>query len=137
MNNQVEVPVAGQTGLLETVKEKVNLNQFVEKVSESRGLIMDALLYGGVGFLTGYFLKRYSNVVIILVLLISCLAALQQFELIAITVYWEKIHAMLGLSPAAKVLADNFLVLATEWAKANMHIVVSSIIGFLCGLKIA
>src|SRR5438477_4305241 len=129
MNNQ-EVATTVQTGLLETVKDKVNVSQFIEKVSESRAVIFDAVLYGGIGFLVGYFLKKYSSVVIILILIISGLLVLQQIELISITVYWEKIHTMLGLSSAAKMIADNFLVLATEWAKANIHIVISAIVGF-------
>lgn len=126
-----------QPGILETVKEKVNANQIFDKISESRGLIMDIFLYGGIGFLTGYFLKRYSNVVIIAVLMGTGLVFLQHLDWIHITIHWDTIYQTLGLSPAVKVLSDNFFILATEWCRANMHIVVAWIIGFLSGLKIA
>jgi uncharacterized membrane protein (Fun14 family) len=126
-----------QPSILETVKEKVNANQLFEKISESRGLIMDIFLYGGIGFLTGYFLKRYSNIVIIGILMGTGLVFLQQFDFINITVHWDTVYTTLGLSPAVKVLSDNFFILATEWCRANMHIVVAWVIGFLTGLKIA
>lgn len=132
-----ETTNAVQPGILESVKERVNASQIFEKISESQGLIMDVLLYGGIGFLTGYFLKRYSNIVIIAILLATGLVFLQQLDFINITIHWDKIHTTLGLSPAVKVLSDNFFILATEWSRANMHIVVSWVIGFLSGLKIA
>jgi uncharacterized membrane protein (Fun14 family) len=135
MNNETTTVV--QPGILESVKEKVNSNQIIEKISESRGLIMDVLLYGGIGFLTGYFLKRYSNVVIIGILMGTGLMFLQQLDFINITIHWDIIHTNLGLSPAVKVLSDNFFILATEWCRANMHVVVAWVIGFLTGLKIA
>jgi uncharacterized membrane protein (Fun14 family) len=132
-----ETTNAVQPGILESVKERVNASQIFEKISESQGLIMDVLLYGGIGFLTGYFLKRYSNIVIIAILLGTGLVFLQQLDFINITIHWDTIHTTLGLSPAVKVLSDNFFILATEWSRANMHIVVSWVIGFLSGLKIA
>src|SRR5437762_7932686 len=114
-----------QPSIIETVKEKVNVGQLVDKISESRNLIFDVLLYGSIGLLTGYLLKRYSGAVIVIVLMTSALMIMQQFELIAITINWDKINEMLGLAQANKLLSDNMMPLAIEWAKANMLVVVS------------
>jgi len=123
-------------GLMDTVKEKMNVSQLVDKISESRTLIFDVVLYGSIGLLTGYLLKRYSGAVIVIVLMTSALMIMQQFELIVLAVNWDKINEMLGLAQANKLLADNMVPLAIEWAKANMLVVVSMLIGFLVGIKV-
>jgi hypothetical protein len=125
-----------QAGIMETVKEKMNMGQLVDKISESRNLIFDVVLYGSIGLLTGYLLKRYSGAVIVIILMTSALMIMQQFELIVLAVNWDKINEILGLAQANKLLADNMVPLAIEWAKANMLVVVSMLIGFLVGIKV-
>ena len=125
-----------QQGLLETVKEKVNINQIVDKVHESRNIIVDIALYGGIGFLIGYLLKRYSNAVIVVILMTTALIIMQQFDILTMVIHWEKINELLGLPVASKLITDNFPALAMEWARTNVPIVVSMLVGFLVGIRV-
>lgn len=131
--NEVEVQ---QNGFLDTLKTRVNFDQIVVKAQESRGLLIDIALYGSIGLLTGYLIKRYSSAVLMLVLMVTGLIVMQQFELISIAINWTKINEVLGLQPTVVIVSDNMPMIAWEWAKVNMAIVVSCIVGFLLGLKI-
>lgn len=133
--NTNDVAVQG-TGFLDTFKQKVNFDDLVVKVQESRGMLMDIALYGGIGLLSGYLIKRYSSVVIMLVFVIAGLAVLQQFDFLVIAINWPKINELLGLQPTVVIMSDNMPMIAWEWAKSNTTIVVSGIVGFLIGLKI-
>ena len=138
MVNETEITTtAAQPGILDTVKEKVHFSDLVEKINDSRSIIMDMALYGGIGFLSGYLLKKYSNAVIIIILMTTALVVLQQFEFITVIINWPKIHSMLGLQENAKIIIDNFGLFFVDWVKSNMPIVVVTLIGFLLGIKVA
>jgi uncharacterized membrane protein (Fun14 family) len=123
-------------GLLETMKEKLNFNQVIEKVQESRGTLIDVGLYGCIGFLTGFLIKRYSTIVILMVLMVTGLLVLQQFELISVVIHWSKVNELLGLPQTTMIINENMPMIIWEWARANMIIVVSAIVGFLVGVKL-
>jgi uncharacterized membrane protein (Fun14 family) len=134
MNNMGTTPQG--TGILEVVKEKLNFNQVVEKLQNSKGILVDVALYGCIGFLVGFLIKRYSTVVILMVLMTAGLLVLQQFELITIAVNWFKFNDLLGLPQTTTIINENMPMILWEWARANMVIVVSAIIGFLTGVKL-
>lgn len=129
-------PIYQKNGLLDTFKEKVKFDDMVVKVHESKDMLIDVALYGVIGLLIGYLLKRYSIVVLIAVLMIAVLFMLQHLEIVHIAVNWLKLHEYLGLPNAAIILSDNVPALLWECAKNNMVVVVSAIVGFLLGLKI-
>lgn len=134
--NVVNAETVQQQGILDTVKEKVNLSGLLEKVQDSRGIIMDAIIYGGVGFLFGYLIKRYINAVITAILMTTALFVMQQFNVVTVIIHWEVIYDLCGITQVMKLLGDNIMPFVFEWAKANVFLVVSWLIGFLIGIKV-
>lgn len=130
------VDVAEQKAILETVKEKVNLQNFFEKMQDSRGLIFDAAIFGCIGFLIGYLLKRYINAVITMIMMSTALFVMQQFSLLTITIHWAMLYELLGITQVINLVGDNLSLFIFEWAKANVFLVTSSLIGFLIGIKV-
>ena len=125
-----------QQGILETVKDKVNVAALVEKMHDSQGLILNGFLFVGIGFLCGYLIKRYINAVITLILVLTALFVLQQFEIITVTIHWQMIYESLGIAQIMKLVDDNVAPFVFELAKANVLLVVTWVIGFLVGIKI-
>lgn len=128
--------IVEQQGILDSVKEKVNLQTFFEKVQDSRALILDIAIYGGIGFLIGYLLKRYINAVITMIMMSTLLFVLQQFNLIVITINWEIIYELLGVTQLMHLMGENVHLFVFEWAKANVFLVISWLIGLLIGIKL-
>lgn len=123
-------------GLLDTLKEKVKFDDMVIKAHESKDMLIDVALYGVIGLLVGYLLKRYSIVVLVAVLMSTALFLLQHIEIVHVAINWTKVHEHLGLPQTALMLSENVPALLWECAKNNMIIVISSVVGFLLGLKI-
>lgn len=135
VDNEVANQVPVQAGLLDTIKERVQPEAMMEKIRISRNTLIDVGLFGGIGFLTGFLLKKYSAYVVVFVLCITALILLQQFEFVSVMINWSKVHEMMGIQPAA-VVGDNMLMMAWEWMKANVVISASLAVGFLLGLKL-
>ena len=117
------------------MKDMLRFDNLVQKIKDSRSMIMDIALYGGLGFLSGFLLRKYSAYIAILVLFVVSIILLQQFEVISIVINWTKVNEMFGIQPGAAGVSDTALTVFWEWVKANMAIVVSYIIGFLIGLR--
>ncbi len=130
-----QVPTPTEPGLMATLKERIQPEAMMEKLRMSRSTLIDIGLYGGIGFLTGFLLKKYGTYVIVFVLFISALLVLQQFEFMTVSVNWPKVHELMGIHPAT-VVGDNILMMSWEWMKANVIISASFTVGFLLGLKI-
>lgn len=128
--------VIEQQSILESVREKVNLQSFFEKVQDSHALLLDLAIYGGIGFLVGYLFKRYINAVITIIMFSTVLFVLQQFSLIAITIHWEILYELLGLTQLMHLVGDSLHLFFFEWAKANVFLVISWLIGLLIGIKV-
>lgn len=122
------------TGLLGTVKEHVPVDTIVGKFQESRGTLLDIGLYGGIGLLVGFFMKKYSTLVVFIVLMALSLYVFQHFNFI--TINWSVVYTTLGIQSAALLTTESLFYLATEWAKSNIVATASIIVGFLLGLKI-
>ena len=127
---------AAQQGFLAKIKDMMNFDNLAEKIKGSRAMIMDIALYGGLGFLSGFLLRKYSNYVAIIILMIVGVIMLQQFEVISIAVNWVKVNELFGIQPGAAGIGDTALTVFWEWVKANLAIVVSYVIGFLIGLRV-
>ncbi|RTL06665.1 hypothetical protein EKK58_05035 [Candidatus Dependentiae bacterium] len=125
-----------QQSILDSVKEKVSLQNFFEKVQDSRALILDIAIYGGIGFLIGYLLKRYINAVITMIMMSTMLFVLQQFSLITITIHWEIIYEILGITQLMHLIGESVHLFIFEWAKANVFLVISWMVGLLVGIKL-
>ncbi len=137
VNNATQQAAAttNQPGFLTKMKDMLRFDNLVQKIKDSRSMIMDIALYGGLGFLSGFFLRKYSAYIAVLILLIVGIILLQQFEVISIMINWTKVNELFGIQPGAADVSDTALMVLWEWVKANLAIVVSYIIGFLIGLR--
>jgi uncharacterized membrane protein (Fun14 family) len=133
--NQAAEHATTQPGFLAKMKDTLRFDTLVQKIKDSRALIMDIALYGGLGFLSGFLLRKYSAYIAVFVLFIVSVILLQQFEVISIAINWTKVNELFGIQPGAAGVGDTALTVLWEWVKANLAIVVSYIIGFLIGLR--
>lgn len=137
VGNEIADQVANQAkpGLIDTIKESIQPEAVMKKLRMSRNTLIDIGLYGGIGFLTGFLLKKYSTLAIVFALFIILFIVLQQFGFMSVLINWSKVYELMGIQPAA-VIGDNMLMMVWGWMKANWIISASFVIGFLVGLKI-
>ncbi len=134
-NGEMQKTAQANNNWVDTLKERVHFDQIANKAWASRNIIIDVLLYGGIGFLTGFLFKKHSQYLILLILFIAGCFVLQQFNILFITFNWPKVHELMGTQPTG-LTGDNLLLLSWEWIKANFVISLSFIVGFLAGLKV-
>lgn len=123
------------TGLIESLKNAMQPEVIANKIGMDKNVLIDIGIYGAIGFITGFLLKKYSEYFIAAILLIVGILVLQQFNYISFSINTPKIHQMLGLQ-SSSVVGDRYGVLLFEWMKANVAGSASLIVGFLIGLKI-
>lgn len=123
------------TGLIESLKHAMQPEVIANKIGMDKNMLVDIGLYGAIGFITGFLLKKYSEYFIALVLLIIGVVVLQQFDYISVSINIPKIHSMLGIQ-SAPVAGDKYGMLLFEWMKANVAGAASLGVGFLIGLKV-
>lgn len=127
---QVESP-----GLIESLKNAMQPESIASKIGMDKNVLIDIGLYGAIGFIVGFLLKKYSEYFIAFALFIVGIVVLQQFDYVSFSINTPKIHQMLGLQ-SAPVVGDKYGVLLLEWMKANVAGSASLVVGFLIGLKV-
>jgi uncharacterized membrane protein (Fun14 family) len=127
-----ENPVQVPTGMLESIKDSIKLDSLIQKIKDSKELILWGAIYGGAGFVAGFFFKQYSRYLVALLLFIGALLGLQYLDVLSITVHHEKLASFFGIQAA--LTHDTMLLLMLEWIKANVCITISFAIGFLLGI---
>jgi len=132
MLNEAQVE---NTGLIESLKNAMQPEAIANKIGMNKNMLIDIGLYGAIGFIVGFLLKKYSEYFIAAMLLIIAVIVLQQFDYVSISINIPKIHQMLGLQPSS-VIGDRYGMLLLEWMKANVAGSASLVVGFLIGLKI-
>lgn len=133
MLNETQV---SNTGLIETLKNAMHPEVIANKLGMDKNMLIDIGLYGAIGFITGFLLKKYSDYFIALVLLIVGLVVLQQFDYVSVSINMPKIHQMLGLQ-SVPMVGDKYGAMLLEYVKANIAGTASLVVGFLIGLKVA
>jgi len=128
------MPEPQPTGFLDMIKQQAQ--GIINKLKDSKSTLIDITLYGGIGFLSGFLLRRYSAYIAFFVLLIVGLIILQQMDVISIAINWIKVEEFFGIQRGATTTGDTLIVALWEWVKANFVIVISYIVGFLLGLRI-
>ncbi|HSC25336.1 MAG TPA: FUN14 domain-containing protein [Candidatus Babeliales bacterium] len=121
--------------LIETLKNTVQPENVARKIGIDKNTLIDFCLYGAIGFILGFLIKKYNEYFIALVLLLVGLIVLQQLDYISLTINLSKIHEMLGLRHVS-IIGDRYGTLLLEWIKSNIIGSTSLIIGFLIGLKV-
>lgn len=126
---------ATNSGLVETLKNAMQPEAIANKIGMDKNMLVDIGIYGAIGFITGFLLKKYSEYFIAMGLLVVGVVVLQQFDYISVSINMPKIHGMLGLQ-SAPVAGDRYGALLLEWMKANIVGSASLVVGFLIGLKV-
>jgi len=132
MLNEAQVESAG---LIESLKNAMQPEVIANRIGMDKNVLIDIGLYGAIGFIVGFLLKKYSEYFIALVLLIVGVVVLQQFDYVSFSINIPKIHQMLGLQ-SVPMVGDKYGVLLLEWMKANIAGSASLVVGFLIGLKV-
>ena len=131
----VEVQVQKPT-LIESFKHALQPETIAHKLGIDKNTLIDIGVYGAIGFIVGFLLKKYSEYFIAFVLFVVGIIILQQLGYVSMEFNTAKIHDVLGL-PTVFVANDSYGALLLEWLKSNVPAAASLIIGFLIGLKIA
>ncbi len=124
-----------QAGLLETIQRSVEPNTVANKFGVDKSLLMDIGVYGGIGFIVGFLLKKYSEYFISLAVLLVGIIVLQQFNYLSFSFNSVKIHEALGLHniPMSGDAYGNFF---WEWVRSHPICASSFAGGFIIGLKV-
>ena len=140
MDGAMETGAAGVTtkggGMLNSIKENLNVTAVVEKIKSSKDRIIEVGLYAGIGFISGFLLKKYSSYVGVVVLAIIGLGVLNHLGVLGIVINWDRVTEVFGIQAAQNVSADNIIATAWEWVRLNMVISISYIVGLFVGLKV-
>ncbi|HLJ31640.1 MAG TPA: FUN14 domain-containing protein [Candidatus Babeliales bacterium] len=122
--------------LIESIKNAMQPEAIANKIGMDKNMLIDITLYGAIGFIIGFLLKKYSEYFISLLLLIIAIVILQQFDYISVSLNTAKIQELFGMEPMT-IANDKYGVMLLEWIRANVAGSVSLLVGFLIGLKVA
>lgn len=122
------------TSLIDSLKNAMQPEAIANKLGIDKNMLIDISLFGAIGFIVGFLLKKYSEYFISMALLVIGIVVLQQFDYLAFSLNMPKIHQMLGLESTAAV--GGYGMLLVEWIKSNVAGFISLTIGFLIGLKV-
>jgi uncharacterized membrane protein (Fun14 family) len=128
-------PVAASTGLIDSLKNAMQPDVIANKLGVDKNMLVDITLYGAIGFIVGFLLKKYSEYFISMALLIIGIVVLQQLDYISFSINVPKIHELFGIQSVA-VTTDGYGKLIWESIKANVAGSTSLVVGFLIGLKV-
>lgn len=128
--------VPGQ-GFVDTIKNKVHWDTLVQKIQQSKTHIIDALLYGGLGIVIGFFLKRYNMYVLAGVVTLLLIALLQYFGILTIVIHWDYLNTQFGIPIPISTEASQLGAALWDWVRSHAVISISLMIGFLLGLGFA
>jgi uncharacterized membrane protein (Fun14 family) len=130
-------PIAANTGFIETLKNAMQPDVIANRLGMDKNMLVDITLYGAIGFIVGFLLKKYSEYFISMALLVVGIVVLQQLDYVSFSINVPKIHQLLGLQSGA-VVADGYGygMLLWESIKSNVAGSISLLVGFLIGLKI-
>src|SRR5579871_4190195 len=95
--DSVDLNQAENVGVIETIKNSVQPEAVAQKFGIDKNLLIDIGVYGGIGFIVGFLLKKYSEYFISLLVLVVGIVVLQQFDYISLSFNSAKIHQALGL----------------------------------------
>lgn len=122
-----------QPGLLDKIKDTLNPNKLAQRFDKDT--LMEMGMYLGVGFLSGFLLKKYFNYVLVFALGIAGILGLQHLGVISIGIDWMRMQEVFGIKQAA-ALDSSLLASYWDWIRLNVRLVVSFCSGFLIGLKL-
>ncbi len=124
----------GHDGVAAGWFDKVKTSLHLERLKFSTARAVEMGMYLGFGFLVGYMLKRFSAVVLITVLIIIAIVALGQFGIVDLSVNADRVKDLMGLP---NVTDAGAATLVWQWIKDNVILVLSFLVGFIVGIRLA
>lgn len=125
-----------QAGWLDGIKNSFHWEGIKEKFYELQPLLIELGLTLGIGFATGFILKKFGKIFAFLIGILVILGVLQQLGAISISINWIKIQEWFGIQ-AIPVVDDSIFVAFGAWLKAHILQTLFFVIGFLLGLNVA
>lgn len=122
-------------GLFEKIKHNLNPSYLKEQILHNRDILLAIIIFFGLGFLSGFFLKKFSHYCAAFIVLLLILAGLDYSGFIIMKIDWNFVQSTLGVKPL--VPQSNYVEALAEWAQANFLALVSYAIGFFIGLRLA
>lgn len=124
-----------ELGWFDRLKNTLQFDQLIEKLHLSKYKLLDMALFLGVGFLIGFLWKRFANYFIATLIFIAVLIILHQMNIVMVHINWVKVQECCGITPAIE--DADILGMLWSWAKINVLIIFSFIIGFCFGSKLS
>jgi len=107
----------------------------IDKFQLSRTLFFDMALFAGIGFLSGFLIRRFAGYLVAFVLFGIALIILQEMEIIMMHVNTGQLFQILGI-PVTNNFSNELIVpLVIEWVKVHMIVTITGVVGFLLGLQ--
>ena len=125
-----------QSGVLDTLKEKLSPHALMQTVSDNKGLLLLVGLYLIAGFVTAFILKKCNKFIFFIALVVGALLFLHYQGFMTIVIDWSKVQTFLGIKPI-ELPNENMLPVYWEWIKSNILLVISFSVGFVFGLKLS
>jgi len=107
----------------------------LDRLKLSQESTTNIALYGGVGFLTGFVCKKASSYVLVALLVLLCIAILNQYNILCISVNWHEMSAVLGINPS-NMTGEGLANWVWGWIQVNAAISFSFAVGFIVGFKL-
>jgi len=124
-----------ERGWFDTLKDRLNLDGLMQKLKLSKDKLIEIGIYLGIGFLTGFLIRRFSKYIIVFLLFIAGIVVLHQLNVIKIVVDWDKFQEVFGIQVVQPAEGGLFATY-WSWIKTNFLVVISFLIGFSVGLKV-
>lgn len=113
--------------------DKVKSTLHLDKLQLSTQKLVDVGIFFGAGLIFGYLLKRFSMVLLLVIITIVALLLLHQFEFINLSVNADKIRELIGLH---QPIDGNWMSAMWIWSKKHIFQLLSFAIGFLIGIRL-
>lgn len=126
---------ASASSLLEIIKQNFHPSHIKESMINHRDLLLSVVIFFGVGFLTGFFLKKFSHYFAAFIVLLLILIGLDYVGLLTIKIDWVNVQATFGIKPVP--VHGNHLEMLSDWVQENIFACMSYAIGFFVGLRLA
>lgn len=124
----------GSVSMFDTLKEKFNAGELADKIKGSKETFLWGALYGGVGFLVGFFFKQFSWYFAVFLIFIGALLGLQHAGILTVVINQAKLSSILGIQSIAT--HDQVIMMFIAWVKANVFITFAFVVGFLLGIRV-
>ncbi len=124
--------ISSSESLIDMAKNSTTIDIVVKALKESKEMLLWGVAYAGVGFVAGFFFKILSRYLVILLLVSGILFALHSFDIIAISINFLKIKALLGIKSAMSY--EEIIMCLVGWIKNNIFITFMLFVGFMLGV---